>query len=281
MKRLIPSILCVFAAAAFSTAADQKGEKPGFKDTPLLPSGWHVHDSDRPQPPVVTPAKKPGGAPSDAVILFDGSSFDEWVGTKQDDPEKKRYNPDGEVLWKLVDGAMECTPTGSIYTKKHFGDCQLHVEWRTENPPKGDSQGRGNSGVFFIGKYELQVLDNYNNPSYADGMAGAVYGQTPPMVNALYPPGEWQTYDVVFQAPRFDENGKVKSPAYYTVFVNGILVQHKTEALGPMQYRKVATYWDKDSKGPIGLQDHDNRNQFRNIWIRELDLLKSLDKPAE
>lgn len=244
----------------------------GYTDTPMLPSGWHVHDIDRPQPPVVTPGATCNQAPSDAVVLFNGTDLSEWTGTKQDNPKKKKYNPKGEALWKVENGYMECTPTGSIRTRRTFGDCQLHVEWQSENPPKGDSQGRGNSGIFLQGRYEIQVLDNYNNRTYADGMAGSVYGQKPPMVNALKKPGEWQVYDIIFQAPRF-EGSRLVSPAYVTVFVNGVLVQYKQEILGPTQHKKLPVC-KPHGNDSIVLQDHNNPTRFRNVWIRELDLMK-------
>lgn len=263
--------------AGISEGADQKKPNWGYADTPKLPSGWRVHDIDRPQPDVVAPAASTGGAPSDAIVLFDGTDLSSWTGTRQDNPKKKKYNPQGEALWKVENGYMECTPTGDLHTRKAFGDCQLHVEWRTEVPPKGDSQSRGNSGVFLMGKYEIQVLDCYNNRTYADGSAGCVYGQTPPMVNACRKPGEWQVYDIVFQAPRFDGE-KLASPAYVTVFLNGVLVQHKTKVLGPTSHKKLPVYKPHAARLPLKLQDHNNATRFRNIWIRELDLMKDDSK---
>jgi hypothetical protein len=259
-----------------SYAADVKTPIVGYTNTPALPSGWRVHDIDRPQPIHVTPAVKQGGTPSDAIVLFDGTTGDEWLGSKQDNPKKGGYNPTGDMLWKLESDYLECTPTGNIQTKRVFGDCQLHVEWQTENPTKGDSQHRGNSGIFLMGRYEVQVLDCYNNLTYADGTAGCVYGQTPPMVNAVKKPGKWQSYDIIFQAPRF-EGDILISPAYITVLLNGIIVQHKTEVLGPTSHKKLPVY-SAHGKAPISLQDHNNATRFRNIWIRELDLLKNTYK---
>jgi len=261
-------ILFLSAIAGFS--AENKEPIIGYTDTPFLPSGWRVHDIDRPQPAVVTPGGCTTVAPSDAIVLFDGSNLDQWVGSKQDDPEEKRYNPEGMALWKLEDGYMECTPTGNLISKQAFSDCQLHVEWRVELPAVGDSQGRGNSGVFLMGLYEVQVLDSYQNRTYADGSAGSIYGQTPPMVNASRKPGEWQSYDIVFQAPRF-KNGELASPGYLTVFHNGILVQHKTEILGSTVHKKTAPYEVHAERLPLQLQDHNNKTRFRNIWIRELN----------
>jgi hypothetical protein len=284
MKQAYPILLALLVAGCTHTTEQQITPKKkmaksnwGYDDTPKLPSGWRVHDIARPQPKVVTPGAQVGQAPSDAIILFDGTDLSSWQGAKQDDPKKKKFNPEGKALWKVENDYMQCTPTGDLYTKKSFGDCQLHIEWQTENPPKGKSQSRGNSGVFMMGVYETQVLDCYNNRTYADGSAGCVYGQTPPMVNACKKPGEWQIYDIIFQAPHF-ENENLVSPAYVTVFLNGVLVQHKTEILGPTSHKKLPVYKPHAAKLPIKLQDHNNSTRFRNIWIRELDLLKNTEK---
>ena len=273
-------IVLLLSTVVVSFAADEKKPNVGFSDTPKLPSGWRVHDIDRPHPVVATPGDQPGAVPSDAIVLFDGTGLSGWTGTKQDDPEKKKYNPTGEALWKVENGYMECTPTGDLQTRQTFGDCQLHIEWQTANPPKGDSQGRGNSGIFLMGLYETQVLDCFENRTYADGVAGAVYGQTPPLVNACRKPGEWQVYDIVFQAPRFD-GGQLVSPAYVTTFLNGLLVQHHTEILGPTVYKKIPAYKPHAEKLPLVLQDHNNNTRFRNIWIRELELTKNDHKPQQ
>lgn len=271
----------IFAIAVFSAlwiqAAEKKKPNWGYTDTPVLPSGWHVHDIDRPQPPVVRPGEHPCNAPSDAVILFNGTDLSAWAGTVQDNPKKKKYNPEGKALWKVENGYLECTPTGNIKTLEKFGDCQLHIEWQTANPRQGDSQNAGNSGVFFQGRYEVQVLDNYENRTYADGMAGSVYGQKPPMVNALKKTGKWQQYDIIFQAPRF-EGEKLISPAYVTVFMNGVLVQHKQEMLWPTTHKKLGAY-KPHGDDSIALQDHNNNTRFRNIWIRKLDLLADDSRP--
>jgi hypothetical protein len=278
MIKTVSSILLVSLSVLSAGGAAKKQPVVGYSDTPKLPSGWRVHDIDRPQPRVVAPGATTGQAPSDAIVLFDGTDLSQWTGTKQPNEKKKKYNPEGQALWTVEDGYMQCTPTGDLHTRQAFGDCQLHIEWQSENPPKGSSQGRGNSGVFMMGRYETQVLDNYNNPTYADGSAGCVYGQTPPMVNACKEPGEWQVYDIVFQAPRFDGE-TLRSPAYVTVFHNGVLVQHKTEILGPTAHKKLPVYKPHAAKLPIKLQDHNNPTRFRNIWIRELDLLKDDTKP--
>jgi len=272
MMRKITTFLLMISIVGFVQAADKK-ICLGYSNTPKLPSGWHVHDVDRPQPEVVIPASQPGGAPSDAIMLFDGTDLSHWEGTVLKNKKKKKYNPTGEALWKVEKGYVECTPTGSIHSREKFGDCQLHIEWQTENPPRGNSQERGNSGIFLMGRYEIQVLDCYNNRTYADGTAGCVYGQTPPLVNACRKPGEWQVYDIVFQAPRFDGE-KLVSPAYVTVFLNGVLVQHKTKILGATVYRKLPSYKPHAAKESLVLQDHNNPTRFRNIWIRELNLKK-------
>jgi hypothetical protein len=226
-------------------------------------SQWRVHDSRRPQPPVVTPGtfstpEQPGRPPSDAVVLFDGTDLSRWTGR------------DGEARWKVENGYMEVTRTGSIETREHFGDCQLHIEWAAPVEVKGDSQGRGNSGVFLMGRYEIQVLDGYENPTYADGLTAALYGQYPPLVNACRRPGEWQTYDIFFVAPRFD-GSRLVSPAYATVVHNGVLVHHHQALMGPTGHRNTSSY-DKPHppEGPLSLQDHGNPVRYRNIWMRRL-----------
>lgn len=265
MKRL-SSILLVSTLPVL-TAAFMYGQNPkmvglGYQDTPKV-RGWHVHDGSRPQPPIVTPSDKPGGAPSDATVLFDGTSFDAWRGRK------------GEVTWKIVDDAMEVTRGGGdIRTKASFGDCQLHLEWRTPSEVKGKGQGRGNSGVFFCGSFEVQVLDSFGNKTYPDGQAGAMYGQWPPRVNASRGPGVWQSYDIVFEAPRFRDDGSLKSPAYVTVFHNGVCLHHRQAYDGTTSWRRAAKYGKRKGggvqRGPIRLQDHGNPTRFRNIWVREL-----------
>lgn len=256
-------------------AADTK--TPGYTNTPRLPSGWRVHDAERPQPDVVTPSRNPGGAPSDAVILFDGKDASAWKGSVQKNPKSKKYNPDGEMRWKVENGCLQCTPTGDIMTKEKFGDCQLHIEYQTADPREGDSQKAGNSGIFLQGRYEIQVLDSYENPTYADGMAGAMYGMHPPLVNACRKPGEWQVYDIIFQAPRFDGDELV-SPAYATVFFNGVLIHYKQEFLGLSTFRKVPEYKPHSDDG-LKLQDHNNNTRFRSIWIRRLDLTRNDSRP--
>ena len=237
----------------------------GYDDTPMLPGGkWRVHDGDRPQPRVVDPGgstpEAPGRPPSDAVVLFDGTDLSGWVGR------------DGEAQWKVENGCMEVVGgTGNILSREQFGDCQLHLEWAEPAEVQGDSQGRGNSGVFLMDKYEIQVLDGYDNPTYADGQCGAIYGQYPPLVNASRPPGEWQSYDIVFEAPRWNADGKLEKPAFITVLQNGVLLHHRQEILGPTGHRGAANYdTPHDPEGPLHLQDHGNPVRYRNIWMRRL-----------
>jgi len=260
-------MLVAIAAASLASAADtpKKAEKKdpiGYKDTPMLPGGkWHVHDPDRPHPAIVTPGEKVGDAPSDAVVLFDGKGLEKWTDAKGQ-PTK----------WKVNEGAMECVPkSGYIQTKDKFGDCQLHLEFNLPTPPKGNSQGRGNSGVFLGGgKYEIQVLDSFDNVTYADGQCAAVYGQYPPQVNISRKPGEWQSYDIVFRYPAFGPDGKVVKPAYVTVFQNGVLMQEHTKILGGTGHKIFPVYKVHEPKGAIQFQDHGNPVRYRNVWIREL-----------
>ncbi|HAU39029.1 MAG TPA: DUF1080 domain-containing protein [Phycisphaerales bacterium] len=238
----------------------------GYTDTPVIPgSKYHVHDPDRPQPRVVTPGTEstqaaPGKPPSDAVVLFDGRDLSGWVTVKDGSPAK----------WKVENGYMEVVAGGGdIASKKRFGDCQLHVEWAALAAVSGDSQGRGNSGVFLMGLYEIQVLDCYRNPTYPDGTTGGIYGQYPPLVNACRKPGEWQMYDIVWIAPRFDGD-KLVSPARITVIHNGIVLHHAKELQGPTQHRKLAAYAPHAAELPVVLQDHRDAVRFRNVWCRPL-----------
>ena len=259
--------LAAFAATSL-TAADQKSL--GYTNTPMIPgTPWHVHDGGRPQPRVITSGKTfsdLADAPSDAVVLFDGKDFSKW-----------RSGNGGEVKWKLENGYMETTPkSGVIRTKDEFSDFQLHLEFATPEKVVGDGQGRGNNGVNIFGRYEIQVLDSYNNKTYPDGQAAAIYGQTPPLVNASRPPGVWQTYDIVFEAPRWDAEGKLSKKGSFTVFHNGVLMHHRQEIIGPMAHRTVRQFEKHEAEEPFGLQDHDTRTRFRNIWIRRL---KGYDQP--
>jgi hypothetical protein len=226
---------------------------------------WKIHDLNRPVPAVITPGTastqdSPGKAPSDAIVLFDGKDLSQWL------------DKDGAAAkWKVENGYIQVVPeTGYIHTKTPFGDCQLHVEFSEPVPPQGASQERGNSGVFLMGLYEIQVLDSYENKTYADGQAAAVYGQYPPLVNASRPPGQWQSYDIVFHAPHFDRSGKLLKSARVTVFHDGVLVQDNVEIRGRTAIGDIPTYVPGPDKLPLALQDHGDLVRYRNIWIREL-----------
>jgi Domain of Unknown Function (DUF1080) len=230
---------------------------------------WKPNDPDRPVPPVIEPGTAstqdtPGRPPSDAIVLFGGKDLSQWAGE------------DGQpAKWKIADGYadgyMEVVPhSGAVHTRQPFGDCQLHVEFAEPVPPVGEDQGRGNSGVFLMGLYEIQVLDSYHSKTYADGQASAVYAQFPPQVNASRAPGQWQTYDIIFHGPRFDKDGKVLRPARVTVLHNGVLVQDNVELSGPTAHHDRPPYKPGPDKLPLSLQDHGNPVRFRNIWIRQL-----------
>lgn len=261
-------LMAAGAVASYGQTAPPANHDLGFTDTPMLPGlPYHVHDPNRPHPPVVTPATEPGGPPSDAIVLFDGKDLSKWTGH----PSSITHGGDaGPAEWKVENGYVEVVPgKGDIATKDKFGDCQLHVEWAAPAEIKGNSQNRGNSGVIVQGRYEVQVLDSYENPTYADGQAGAIYGQWPPLVNPVRKPGEWQSYDIVFEAPRF-EGEKLVKPAYFTVFLNGVLLHNHQASMGPMVYRQVAHYSPQPAEDSLVLQNHNSQVRYRNIWIRPL-----------
>jgi len=213
-----------------------------------------------PAAPIVTPGKTPQDAPSDAIILFNGKDLSNW--------ESGNGTP---APWTIEGDAMVVKPgSGGIQTKGGFGDCQLHIEFRTPAKVEGDGQGRGNSGIFLMDRYELQVLDNYNNKTYVNGQAGSIYKQLPPLVNACKGPGEWQTYDIIFTAPRFYPDGRLQSQARISVIHNGVLIQNNMAIWGTSEYIGSPVYKKHSDKEPITLQDHGNHTAFRNIWIREL-----------
>ncbi|MBC7826838.1 MAG: DUF1080 domain-containing protein [Chitinophagaceae bacterium] len=234
--------------AIFMFAQDRKGGDPKLSEY------W------TPEAKKITPGKTQADPPSDAIVLFNGQDASQWVDTAGK-----------SVKWNVSNGALTVVPKeGMIKTKQKFGDCQLHIEWRSPSEVKGEGQGRGNSGIFLMERYELQVLDSYESKTYVNGQAGSIYKQLPPMVNATRGPGEWQTYDVIFTAPRFYENGLIKSQAIITVFHNGVLVQNHMALWGSTQYIGTAKYEKHGEKESISLQDHGNPVSFRNIWIREL-----------
>jgi len=258
--------------------SNQAETSDGFRNTPLIPgTKWHLHDPDRPQPPVVTPgATFSQGAPppSDAEVLFDGKDLSKWQNNRGQDAH-----------WKVTDSYVETAARGGgIRTRDKWADFQLHIEWAAPNPQHGTGQGRGNSGVLINGMYEVQVLDSYQAKTYPDGQAGAIYGQSPPLVNASKPPGEWQTYDIIFESPLWNEKGDLVKKACVTVFHNGVVVQNHYEFTGSTDGISSAVPWKTLAKyvGPhspevfIELQDHNNPVRYRNIWVRKLG---QSDKP--
>jgi hypothetical protein len=259
-KILVVAVLCLVAQSCMVAS-----RRRGFSQSPARKAElekWAIHDLNRPLPPVIDPgpAGPPASAPSDAVILFDGEDLSQWEDGKG-----------GPANWKVEGGYMEVVAkTGSIRTKKGFGDCQLHIEWATPSAVSGEGQERGNSGVFLMDLYEVQVLDSYNNRTYADGQAAAIYGQYPPLINASRGPGEWQAYDIVFHRPRSGADGKLVKPARLTVFHNGVLVHDNAELTGPTAHKARPPYKTHPDKLPLSLQDHGNPVRYRNIWLREL-----------
>lgn len=231
----------------------------GYSDTPVLQSGYTVHDGTRPQPPIVS-APVSAAPPSDAVVLFDGSGLDGWVSSR-----------DGSAAaWEVDGNEMAVVPkTGNIQTVEEFGTCQLHLEFMSPVEVVGKGQGRGNSGVFLMGLYEVQVLDNWENPTYPDGTVGALYGQTPPLVNSIRKPGEWNSYDILWEAPEF-EGETLRKPARITVLLNGVVLHHAKELEGPTMHKVLAEYKAHAIKGPLMLQDHGDLVRFRNIWVRDM-----------
>lgn len=243
---------CLVRATAWSAE-----EKPGYDDTPLLPeSQWRVHDRNRPQPPTVEPGLEPGAPPADAIVLFDGHDLSQWEGLAAD---------------AIEDGAINVVKTKGLTTKRQFGDCQLHIEWATPAQADGTSMNWGNSGVFFQGLYELQIIESKACHIYADGIAGAIYGQFPPLVNASRGPGQWQSFDAVFLAPKFDGE-KLVEPARMTVFWNGVLVQYHQKIFGETQHKTFPEYKSRPATGPLVIQQHNSAVRVRNIWIRPLEL---------
>jgi len=229
---------------------------------------WEVHDMNRPLPQVVTPAEYPCQPPSDAIVLFDGTDLSKWESVKDGAPAK----------WKVEDGYMEVAKkAGDIRTKQAFGDCQLHIEWATPAKVSKSNQDRANSGVYLMSNYEVQVLDSYNNRTYADGQAGAAYGQNPPLVNICRPPGQWQSYDIIFHRPIF-KKGKVVKPATITVLQNGVLIQDHFALEGKTVWKKRAKYEPHCDKMPLLLQDHGHLVRYRNIWVRELQQPETCNK---
>ena len=255
------AVTALAADDAKPAAAQAQKKREGYTDTPMQPNGkWHIHDGKRPQPAVVTPGvMTQSPPPQDATVLV-GAGADRGAWQMMDG---------AAGTWPMSNGELS-TGKGMIRTRAEFTDYQLHVEFATPKEVKGNSQERGNSGVFLNGKFEIQVLDSYQNPTYPDGQASAMYGQFPPLVNASRGPGQWQTYDIVFTAPRFSSSGALAKPAVATVFNNGVLVHNATPFWGPTAHKTIGKYQPEQAKGPLRLQDHGNPVRFRNVWIRPL-----------
>lgn len=248
-------------AVALSAANLRSQQAPiGYDDTPMQPDGkWRIHDGKRPRPPVVTTGPFVSvPPPSDALVLLGpGNDLSKWQAT------------DGSpASWSMSGGVLE-TGKGMLQTKAEFTDIQLHVEFATPAKVAGNSQERGNSGVFLAGVFEIQVLDSFDNVTYADGQAAAMYGQFPPLVNASHKPGEWQSYDIAFSAPKF-EGAKLVAPAVVTVLHNGVLVHNARPFWGPTAHKRIGEYTPSTARGPVRLQDHGNPVRYRNIWLRDL-----------
>ena len=249
--KTLPFLVLLIGGAAIPAFSQQK-------DIKLPPEATEFWE---PEPRVVSPGASDHLPPSDAIVLFDGKNLDQWKGLKEG----------GDAPWKVEDGAFTVVPrTGGIESKESFGDAQIHLEWRSPSEVKGTSQGRGNSGFFLMGKYEIQILDSYDNRTYSNGQAASVYKQHPPLVNAMRPPGEWNSYDIIFTAPRFNKDGMLVSPARVTVLHNGILVQNNVELRGPTEYIGIPNYKAHEEELPYQIQDHGNPVSFRNIWVRKL-----------
>jgi len=260
--------LLLITAAVFSVVTHLRADGAFYGDPPDAHHPWAIHDMNRPQPKRVEPGtfsspKVPGTPPSDAIVLFGGAEAElsKWQSDK---------NPPEPTQWIVRNGALQCVPkSGYIRTKEEFADCQLHLEWAAPEKPEGSSQGRGNSGVFLMGQVEVQVLDNFDNPTYPDGFAGSVYGVNPPMANPLRKPGEWQVYDIIFRRPVFKE-GREIDPGAITVFLNGVLIQDHTPIEGGGGHKARSKPRPFPEKGPLKLQDHGNPVRYRNIWYRPL-----------
>lgn len=259
MTRFLTALSALILTAGVSQAqySDVPPKESPMKMKPEMTEIWE------PLVKVVTPGKNPGDAPSDAIVLFDGKNLDHWVSKR--DPKKP-------APWKIVNNEyFEVVPkSGDIQTKMKFGDCQLHIEWSAPDVVESVGQGRGNSGVFFQNRYEIQILDSYNNRTYSNGQAGSVYKDHPPLVNAMKSPLEWNTYDIIYRAPRFKPDGRLDSPATVTVIHNGVVVQNNATINGLTLYEGLHYYKDVHGEDVIALQDHGNKNQFRNIWVRKL-----------
>lgn len=256
-QSVFPRRASICTAAFFLLIAAVAAQAPPPKRVP-----GQMPDPSK-EPRVVTPADVPGAPPSDAIVLFDGKDLSKWAS------QKDGTSP---AAWDIVDGAMQVKPkTGGIQTRDRFGSVQLHIEFATPSVVKGSGQGRGNSGIFLMNNYEIQVLDSYQNPTYFHGQAGSIYKQHKPLVNPIRRPGEWNVYEIVFNAPTFDEDGKLLKRATFTAFLNGVLVQDHVEVMGVTAHDRPPYYEKHADRMPLSLQDHGDLVRFRNIWVRQLD----------
>ena len=260
VRSVLSSFVAIFLVVGLTAACTSDAQQRPDRD----PIQWEVHDEDRPQPPIVDPGpapEEPQPVPDDATVLFDGTDLDAWESVDE-----------GEAPWRLGDGYMEVEPgSGDIQSREEFGDVQVHVEWAAPEEIDGEGQGRGNSGVFLMGLYEMQVLDSYENPTYPDGQNAAIYGQYPPLVNASRAPGEWQTFDIYFERPHFDDTGELVKPARVTAFHNGVLVLEGVELTGPVGHQERPPYEEHEARLPLMLQDHGDKVRFRSVWVRDLE----------
>ncbi|MEO2073348.1 MAG: DUF1080 domain-containing protein [Zunongwangia sp.] len=261
MKKLKITTLLLFGIGCYGIGfaqVDAPNTPPEVSPMPMKPEMTEIWE---PQVSKITPGEKPGDAPSDAIILFDGENLDQWVS--QTDTEKA-------APWAIKDGYFEVVPgSGGIQTKMKFGDAQIHIEWSAPDKVENSGQGRGNSGLFLQNRYELQILDSYNNRSYSNGQAGSIYKDAPPLVNAMRSPDQWNVYDVIYTAPRF-KDGKIDQKAKITVLHNGVVVQNNTTIQGLTLYIGLHNYPEAHEEDVIALQDHGTKVQFRNIWVRKL-----------
>lgn len=259
--------LCLLTGLACGQQAQNRAKRgcsdpPGYSDTPVLPGQtWKVHDISRPHPKLVPSKAVAVPAPPDAIVLFDGKDLSQW----------KSYDRGKEIVpaWKVENGYVEVTGRGDLISKQEFGDIQLHLEWMAPKPVEGCGQWASNSGVILMGRYEIQVLESANSITYADGQASAIYGQFPPLVNASAQPGEWQSYDIVFEAPKF-EDGKLVKPPYVTVIHNGVVVHNHQAFIGQMAHRVHRAFEAHGPEAPLLLQNHDATVRYRNIWVRRI-----------
>lgn len=254
------ALFCGLASAQQPLPASPCPEMLGYRDTPLIPGQkWKVHDIDRPRPEKVKGTVLATPPPSDAIVLFDGTNLDKWTSYRRGQQQAPE--------WKVEGGTLTVGGRGDLVTKDSFGDIQLHLEWKPGT--KNCGQNKGNSGVILMGRYEVQVLESYDNPTYADGQAGSMYGQFPPLVNATNPADQWNSYDIIFRAPRF-KDGRMSEPPRVTIIHNGIVLHHDNAFVGQMAHRIHKAFEPHRAEEPLTLQNHNEATNFRNIWVRKL-----------